>query len=206
GEIVWIGCASAGGVQDPVQTGSCPRGHVEVAADGSATDNIDLPGANIICARIGEGYFIKIGACPGRDAEGQNRYQYQGFKGFHCTRFAGMGYFRANPLTAVKTRWFLVKSCDLTSKGWPGSGPQLAANSDPWTALPGSFNNPDLDGIWTLFVADLGTNCQSTPVGWSIEIVTGPGPTTVRFLATFGGLAAMGTGSLPVGQSSKIHP
>ncbi|MGO8835785.1 MAG: hypothetical protein ACLQAH_12295 [Limisphaerales bacterium] len=58
----------------------------------------------------------------------------------------------------------------------------MAANSDPWTALPGSLNNPGLNGIWTLFVADLGTNCQSTPVGWSIEIVTGPGPTPVRFL------------------------
>ena len=71
--------------------------------------------------------------------------------------------------------------------------PQLVVSSDPRTALLGSFNNLDPNGTWTLFVADMATGYQSTLVSWSIEIVTAPEPTTIQFLATFGGLAAAGT-------------
>jgi subtilisin-like proprotein convertase family protein len=66
----------------------------------------------------------------------------------------------------------------------------LVVSSDPRTAMLSSFDNLDPNGTWTLFIADGATGYQSTLVSWSIEIVTVPEPTTIQFLATFGGLVA----------------
>jgi len=85
---------------------------------------------------------------------------------------------------------------DLLTGTWQPDGretdPQLAVSTDPRTALLESFNNLDPNGTWTLFVADMASGYQSTLVSWGIVFTTVPEPTTIQFLASFGGLAAVG--------------
>jgi len=86
-----------------------------------------------------------------------------------------------------------VADGDLLAGTWQPDGreadPQLVVGSDARTALLASFNNLDPNGSWTLFVADMATDYQSTLVSWSLVIVTIPEPATDQFLAIFGGFA-----------------
>jgi subtilisin-like proprotein convertase family protein len=68
--------------------------------------------------------------------------------------------------------------------------PQLVLASDLRTSILSSFDNMNPNGTWTLFVADMASDYQSTFVDWSLTIVTVPEPTTTQLLAVFGGLAA----------------
>jgi subtilisin-like proprotein convertase family protein len=79
---------------------------------------------------------------------------------------------------------------DLLTGTWQPDGretnPQLVVTTDARTALLGSFNNLDPNGIWTLFVADMATGYQSTLASWSLQIVTVPEPDTLALLALGG--------------------
>lgn len=61
----------------------------------------------------------------------------------------------------------------------PVSGTTYSADG----GLLSSFDGLDANGTWTLFLADESQDGQSTLVGWSMEIVTVPEPSTLALVA-----------------------
>lgn len=70
--------------------------------------------------------------------------------------------------------------------------PFSALDSDPRTAMLGSFNNLDPNGSWTLFLADVSPLATSTVQGWTVSVGTAvpePGSATLLGLALAASLA-----------------
>jgi subtilisin-like proprotein convertase family protein len=62
--------------------------------------------------------------------------------------------------------------------------PLTARDTDPRTALLGSFNRLDPNGTWTLFFADLSPLATSTILSWTVNMdVTVPEPGSATILA-----------------------
>jgi subtilisin-like proprotein convertase family protein len=68
--------------------------------------------------------------------------------------------------------------------------PQTALDTDPRTAMLNSFTGLSPNGTWTLFLSDLANENISTLVDWGFEFQVIPEPTSIQFLAIFGGFAA----------------
>lgn len=83
----------------------------------------------------------------------------------------------------------------LSGLNWQPDGrdvsPTLVLDTDGRTALLGSFVGENANGVWTLFLADLGAGQQSTLTSWSVEITMIPEPGTWT-LALMGGLVVVG--------------
>jgi len=79
---------------------------------------------------------------------------------------------------------------------WAADGRAILPNSAPsaFDASPTTdfslFNNANPNGVWTLFIADLGGGSQSTLVSWGLTIVTVPEPQT-WLLGLSGGAALL---------------
>jgi subtilisin-like proprotein convertase family protein len=56
--------------------------------------------------------------------------------------------------------------------------PANALNTDPRTALLGSFNGEDPSGQWTLFVSDVADGAQGSLANWGLVITAVPEPST----------------------------
>jgi subtilisin-like proprotein convertase family protein len=70
--------------------------------------------------------------------------------------------------------------------------PASALNTDPRTALLGSFNGQDPSGQWTLFISDVADGAQGSLVNWGLVITAVPEPSTaVLMLLGLGGFYAV---------------
>ena len=65
--------------------------------------------------------------------------------------------------------------------------PANALNTDPRTALLGSFNGQDPSGQWTLFISDVADGAQGSLVNWGLVITAVPEPSSAMLI--FLGLA-----------------
>jgi subtilisin-like proprotein convertase family protein len=68
--------------------------------------------------------------------------------------------------------------------------PQTVLDTDQRMAMLNSFTGLSPNGIWTLFLSDLANENISTLVDWGFEFQAVPEPTSIQFLALFGGFAA----------------
>ena len=80
------------------------------------------------------------------------------------------------------------------------TNPFLAVDSDPRTAMLGSFNGLDPNGTWTLFLADVSPLGVSTVQNWTVSIgvaVPEPADATLLGLASIAGAAMSVRKKLP---------
>jgi hypothetical protein len=91
----------------------------------------------------------------------------------------------------IPTRHRAAASTASRSTDGRETDPDEVTSADPRTATLSDLIGDSAAGEWTLFVADLGFDNQSTLQSWTMNITAIPEPTVSFFLSAFASLAIL---------------